>query len=310
LRLLRRLKRGELDVLDVCATPFVHLPPTAFVAWWKRIPAVLTCHEALLAALPEYVRERGNEGRFRATLFVRLLAVIYRLGMALFPNRIAVSLRTARAMEGEGFPARHTVEFGLEPEAIAPAPPEPRAPGEVMRAIYCGRLTPIKGVDQVLSALLPLIDPVPSIRFDIVGEGSERARLEALAAGAREAVTFHGEVSEARKRELLANADVFVLGSPREGFSIATLEAMAQGCAALVVNDPARPNGVLDFVRNGQEGLVVAPGIEPLRAGLRHLLENPPERDVLRRGAWAMAQRYRIEAQAGRWIEACRGTPN
>jgi glycosyltransferase involved in cell wall biosynthesis len=311
LRLLPRLKRGELDVLDVCATPFVHLPAAAFVGRWKRLPTVLTCHEALLAALPEYVRERGNEGRLRAALFVRILALIYRLGMALFPNRIAVSLRTARAMESEGFPARHTVEFGLEPEAIAPEPPAPRAHGDAMRAIYCGRLTPIKSVDQVLAALLPLIGPSPSIHFDIVGEGSERAPLEAMAAGAgaREAVTFHGDVSEARKRELLAGADVFVLGSPREGFSIATLEAMAQGCAALVVNDPARPNGVLDFVRNGREGLVVAPGIEPLRAGLRHLLENHRERDVLRRGAWETAQRYRIEAQARRWIEACGEAP-
>jgi glycosyltransferase involved in cell wall biosynthesis len=308
LRLLFRLKRGELDVLDICATPFVHLPAMAFVAWWKRIPAVLTCHEALLAALPDYVRERGNARRFRAALFVRILTWVYRVGMALFPRRIAVSQRTARAMAVEGFLASATVEFGLEPEAIAPAPPEPRAAGEVLRAISCGRLTPIKSVDLILAALLPLRAEGRLFHLDIVGDGSERARLESRVAeeNAQDVVTFHGELSEARKRELLARADVFVLGSPREGFSIATLEAMAQGCAALVVNDPARPNGVLDFVRDGQEGRVVAPGLEAMRAGLRRLMENEGERESLRRGAWETAQRYRIEQQARRLIDGYR----
>ena len=304
LRLPGRLRRGELDVLDVCATPFVHLAAVALVAWWMRIPAVLTCHEALLAALPDYVRERGH-GRRRSAWTVRLLAAIYRLGLSLFPRRIAVSLRTAAALEAEGFPAKDTVEFGLEPDAIAEAPPVRRPAGVPIRAIYCGRLTPIKSADQMLAALLPLRGEAPAFHLDLVGDGSERARLESLvaAAGAQDSVTFHGEVTEARKRELLAAADVFVLASAREGFSIGTLEALAQGCAALVVNDPARTNGVLDFVRNGESGLVVAPGAEALREGFRHLLENHAEREKLRQGAWKMAQRYRIQAQAERLME-------
>ena len=89
-----------------------------------------------------------------------------------------------------------------------------------------------------------------TFRFDIVGGGGERARLEEMVARARERrlrYLFHGELSEEDKRALLARSEVFVLSSPREGFSIATLEAMAQGCAALVVSDPARPNGALRF---------------------------------------------------------------
>ncbi len=308
LRLLTRVRRGELNVLDVCATPFVHLPVVACVAWWKRIAVGLTCHEALLAALPDYVRERGAASRWRSTLTVRGLALVYRLGMSLFSRRIAVSLRTARGLEEEGLPARHTVEFGLEPEAIATEPPAPRPPGDPVRAIYCGRLTPIKSVDIILAALLPLRGTAPSFHLDLVGDGSERARLGLMVAeaGAQDMVTFHGEVSEERKRTLLAAADVFILGSPREGFSIATLEAMAQGCAALVVNDSARPNGALDFVHHGKEGLVVAPGVDSMRAGFRQLLGDQGERDKLRRGAWEVARRYRIHAQAERLLAALR----
>jgi glycosyltransferase involved in cell wall biosynthesis len=305
LKMLARLKRGELDILDVCATPFLHLPVAAFVARAKGIPTILTCHEALLAALPDYVRERGSDGPL-ASFLQDTLAFIYRLGMGLYPNRLAVSQRTAHALATECFPSFETVEFGLEPETIAPSLSVPRASGEPVRLIYCGRLTPIKSVDQTLAALLPLRGAVPPFHFHIVGEGSERAALERMVAqaSAGDLVTFHGEVSETEKRSLLAAGDVFVLSSPREGFSIATLEAMAQGCAALVVSDPARPNGALDFVRPELEGLIVAPGVESLREGLRRLIEESAERETFRRTAWETSQSYRIERQTERLVEA------
>ena len=304
LKMLVRVKRGELDILDVCATPFLHLPVVAFVARMKRIPTILTCHEALLAALPDYVRERGNDGALASPL-QDTLAFIYRLGMGLFPKRLAVSQRTAHALATECFPSFETVEFGLEPEAIAPSRPVPRAAGEPVRLIYCGRLTPIKSVDQTLVALLPLRGAPPPFHFHIIGEGNERAALERMVADANagDLVTFHGEVSEDAKRALLASSDIFVLSSPREGFSVATLEAMAQGCAALVVSDPARPNGALDFVRPELEGLCVAPGVESMRAGLQRLIENGAEREAFRRTAWETSQSYRIERQAERLAE-------
>jgi glycosyltransferase involved in cell wall biosynthesis len=308
LRLLARVKRGELDVLDVCATPFLHLPAVALVARLRRIPVILTCHEALLAELPAYVQERGQQSAMHGALSVRVLARIYRTGMGLFPHRLAVSQRTARALATEGFPARATVEFGLEPESIAPEPPRPAPPVEPVSLISCGRLTPIKSVYRTLQALLALRGKTRPFHFHVVGEGSERARLQQIVAdaGARGEVTFHGEVSEARKRELLARSEIFVLASPREGFSIATLEAMAQGCAALVVSDPGRPNGALDFVRHEKEGLVVAPGVEALSQGLRRLIEDEAGRQAFRRAAWETARGYRIEEQAVRLSEVYR----
>jgi glycosyltransferase involved in cell wall biosynthesis len=190
---------------------------------------------------------------------------------------------------------------------MTPQPPEPRPSGEPVRLIYCGRLTPIKSVAQTIDALLPLRGQTARpFHLDIVGEGSERPRLEQMTAEAKagDVVTFHSEVSEVRKRELLARADVFVLASPREGFSVATLEAMAQGCAALVVSDPNRPNGVLDFVRAGREGLCVAPGVGNLRAGLRRLIDDAAEREAFRQAAWTTAQAYRVDEQARRLLAA------
>jgi glycosyltransferase involved in cell wall biosynthesis len=305
-RLFWKLRPGELDALDVCATPFLHLPLVAWIARARRIPVLLTCHEALLAGLPAYVRERGHTGAFSGAIMLRFVTALYRRGMGAFSQRLAVSQRTAAAMEKEGFPAVGTVEFGLEPEVFSAAPPGPRPENEPARFVYCGRLTPIKSVEQSVRALLALRAEGVRVHFDIIGEGSERGGLEELVQNDA-AFTFHGEISEEKKRALLAANEIFILSSPREGFSIATLEAMAQGCGALVVSDPARPNGALDFVQPGEGGMCVMPGPDAMREGLRQLAADPALRIKLRRGARAAAERYRIEAQTEKLERLFRG---
>jgi glycosyltransferase involved in cell wall biosynthesis len=305
LRLFSKLRECELDVLDVCATPFLHLPIAAYLARKKDLPLSVTCHEALLASLPEYVKERGHRGKWRERIFTRLLTAIYRKGMEAEPEKIAVSYGTADAMEKEGYPAEGVVEFGLEPEAFSSQMPVERPAFLPVRFVFCGRLTPIKQVDQTIAALLSLRESGAAFHFDVIGGGSERAALEKQVetAKAEEAFTFHGELSEKEKRAILFASDVFVLSSPREGFSIATLEAMAQGCCAIVVNDPRRPSGALDFVQDREQGIVVEPGVQPLREAMERLLTKPEFLLRLRRAAWTTAHGYQIERQALRLEE-------
>ncbi len=309
-RLFWKLRPGELDALDVCATPFLHLPLVAWIARARRIPVFLTCHEALLAGLPAYVRERGHRGALAASLMLRFVTALYRSGMGSFRQRLAVSQRTAAAMEKEGFPAVAVVEFGLEPDVFSAGPAGPLPEDEPARFIFCGRLTPIKSVENSVRALLALRAEGVLFHFDIIGEGSERPALEELVhqARAKKAFAFYGEISEHAKRVLLARNEFFLLSSPREGFSIATLEAMAQGCGALVVSDPALPNGALDFVHPGEGGICIAPGLDAMREGLRRLATDRALRLELRRGARAAAERYRIEGQADKLEAVFRST--
>ena len=122
-----------------------------------------------------YVRERGQRGAWRGALVAGLLARIYRTGMGLFPKRLAVSPRTAAALAVEGFPARDTIEFGLETEAIAPEPPAPASAPGPARLIYCGRLTPIKNVEQTVRALAGLRRPHEAVSLSCRG-GGKRTR--------------------------------------------------------------------------------------------------------------------------------------
>ncbi len=103
------------------------------------------------------------------------------------------------------------------------------------------RLFPYKRVDVVIEACnrlgLPLI---------VVGEGTDRKRLEALAGPT---IDFRGWVSEAEKEELVGSARVLV--APQiEDFGIATVEAIASGTPVLAL----RAGGALDIVEDGVNG--------------------------------------------------------
>ena len=103
------------------------------------------------------------------------------------------------------------------------------------RVIAIGRLDSYKRIDWLLhaAATTPSVD-----RIDLVGDGPDRVRLEALARqllSPHQRVEFHGRVNEQRKRQLLAQADVLVLPADRcnEAFGLVQLEAMACGVPSL-----------------------------------------------------------------------------
>lgn len=133
------------------------------------------------------------------------------------------------------------------------------------------RLDPVKDLETLLRALRLLIDMGGRADLDIVGDGPERERLEALSAelGLGSHVTFHGFQRDTPQR--LAKIDIFVLSSLREGTSISILEAMAAGkpiVATAVGGNPA-------LVEDEVNGLLVPPS-DPaaLAQALKRLIED------------------------------------
>lgn len=108
------------------------------------------------------------------------------------------------------------------------------------RLIAIGRLNTYKRFDWLIRAVATT-SAVHSL--DLIGEGPDRLRLEALA---RElmpvscSVRFHGLVTEERKQQLLAKADLLVLPADRcnEAFGIVQLEALACGIPSLAFDLP------------------------------------------------------------------------
>jgi glycosyltransferase involved in cell wall biosynthesis len=142
-----------------------------------------------------------------------------------------------------------------------------------------GRLVPQKDFPTLLKAFAHVHRKHPA-RLLILGEGRERAKLEALVSelGIAEDVSFPG--FEPNPYAFMARASVFVLSSAWEGLPNALIEALACGCPVVSTNCPSGPQEILD---NGAFGPLVPVGDDrALAEAILHTLENPPNAERLR----------------------------
>jgi phosphatidylinositol alpha-1,6-mannosyltransferase len=121
---------------------------------------------------------------------------------------------------------------GVDTEAFVPgATDEPRRVRE-QRAelgwggrqviLTVGRLQRRKGHDAVIEVLPSVVERYPDLLYAIVGDGEERARLEALveARGLQHWVQFRGSVGEQELLRCYQHCEFFVLANRREGVDI------------------------------------------------------------------------------------------
>lgn len=139
-------------------------------------------------------------------------------------------------------------------------------------AMFIGRLIDGKGVADLIEAFARLqgLDAL----LCIVGDGSRRADLEALARrrGLGDHCVFLGYQEEAEALALIRASDVVVNPSYTEGLPTSVLEAALLGRAILASDVGGTP----EVVRDGESALLVPAGdIEALRTGLSALLADP-----------------------------------
>lgn len=156
-------------------------------------------------------------------------------------------------------------------------------------AIAVARLVPAKRLDRFLHALARVRRDGVRLRGRIVGDGPERAALEALArtlALSPDAVTFTGAREDVPR--LVGAADMLVLTSQHEGFPNVLLEAMAARLP--VITTPA--GDAASLVQHGLTGFVVPFDDEAALAGRMAELARSPGM----RREFGAAGRARVEA--------------
>jgi glycosyltransferase involved in cell wall biosynthesis len=123
-------------------------------------------------------------------------------------------------------------------------------PGRKAHILYFGRLSPEKGVDDLLAAMQRL----PAVHLVIAGEGPQRLRLEALSQNlGLSNVSFTGHVSVVALEQLIANSQFTVFPSRAyETMGKSILESYAQGRAVVASDLGSRR----ELVQDGQTGVL------------------------------------------------------
>ena len=196
-------------------------------------------------------------------------------------------------------PARFTIVPGAVD--VGRFTPGERSAGEAPVLLYHGRVDVRKGVLDMLDALAPLAAEGLAFRLLISGIGptyDEAASRIADLDLSRHAV-MTGYVDYDAVPEVYRRADIFVSPTYAEGFSNTILEAMASGLAVV----SCRSVGVVDCIRDGENGLLTDPGdIPALTAALRHVLTDAAERRRLAAAGLAECRRVYSWQAVGRQI--------
>ncbi len=144
------------------------------------------------------------------------------------------------------------IHYGLDalPEPWGENPELPIPDGSPL-LLCVARLAPQKGVDTAIRAL----PSIPDATLLVLGEGPERARLEALAGdlGVSDRVLMPGRVGDVAA--LYRRCDVVVHPARWEGFGLAMLEGMLAGRPVVAADAGSAP----ELVADGMTGLLFPP---------------------------------------------------
>jgi phosphatidyl-myo-inositol dimannoside synthase len=284
---------------------------------WRRRLVVVACHPHLasvavtagrLAGAPVAVWCHGDEVWRPLRPSVRL--ALRRADLVLTPSRFTAKQVTSWArLERDPVVVPHAVPPGFVVRA------RHRVPGRVVAVARMERRDRSKGIDVLLRAWPKVIAGRPEAELIVVGDGSDRARLEraSRSSGSDGRVRFTGRLEDADLRELYRTAAVFALptrarvgvDAAGEGFGLVFAEAAGAGLPVVA----GRSGAVGEVVEEGQTGLLVDP-MDPdaVADAIGSLLDDPKLRARMARNARALAkQRFSYEAFGERMAEVLGG---
>jgi glycosyltransferase involved in cell wall biosynthesis len=289
-RLLRRyIRRHSIQLVHTFDTPSnVFGVPAARLA---RTRVVLSSQRAFRELTPPMGR--------------RLLRVTDRMADAVVVNCQAL----VRHMTGdEGVePGRVLLCYnGIDTEMFQPGPGALRSTVLKDSTLVVGVVSSLraeKRLDLLVEAFARIA--APGVKLVIVGDGPERARIEALAARLSLQPYCHFEPATSAVAGWLRAFDVFVLPSRTEALSNSLMEAMACGCAVVASDIGGNP----ELVTHESTGLLFPSGdSEALAAALSRLAGNRALRaDLGARAAAFIQERFTLARAARRMADIYRG---
>lgn len=258
-------------------------------------PDVILAHTPVpFPAAAAFYASRGSDvsfvltyhaGRLRgSSLALDLLASAYRSSIERWMLDESDRLIAVGPFVRENALAEHRDRVTLVPPGVDTRtfhPDGASAPGKEI--LFVGPLSSSyawKGVDTLWRAFRRIHDRVPSASLKIVGEGDRLAEFEEKAQREGLPVELVGRVPEPDLVGAYREAGVVVLPSTSDAESFGMVLAEANACGRPVV--ASRVGGIPDFVRHGDNGLLVPPGDpDRLADGVSELLLDPERAEAM-----------------------------
>jgi len=272
------------------------------------IPVVATLHHPVTV---DRELERAHAGTLRRNASLRRFYGFIRMQKKVSP-RLRRIITVSESSKGD-----ITAQMGVPPELLAvvpvgvdhtvfrPIPQVAKVPGRLMTTASAD--VPMKGLRHLLEAVAKLRTERP-VDLTVIGKPRDESGAPRLIRelGIEDAVTFVSGVDESRIVELYAEAEVAVVPSLYEGFSLPAIEAMACGVPVVGTTGGAIPEVV---GTDGSTALLVPPADAGALAGaigrllddasLRQRIGDAGRARVMERFTWqacakATAEQYRI----------------
>ncbi len=175
--------------------------------------------------------------------------------------------------------------------------------GKQFLLVYVSRLSHEKRPRDLLEIMASLSSLRQDARLIVAGRGPLKSELEQRAEklSIADTVRFLGYVSEGDKQDLLAAGDLFLMPSPTELQSIATLEAMVRGCAVAALR--SETSAVCEMVQKAGCGLCYGERhTDDAARGISRSLDRPAELRRMKENAIRAARVHDIH-ESGRRLE-------
>ena len=241
----KETRNGRFDVVVDCLNKLPFHSPL-----YSAAPVVALCHHLFGTTAFEQVSWPIAAGVVASEA---LIPLVYRKTAF-----VVISESTQADLVGRGIDARQVEVHhpGIRRPDASAQPIAERGPS----VAYVGRLERYKNVDLLLRAAARVAQQVPDLSLQIIGEGSDRTRLESVATrcGVADRTRFTGFIDDAERDALLARARVCVCPSSKEGWGLTVIEANALGTPNVATDAP----GLRDSVRHDETGFLVAEGDE------------------------------------------------
>lgn len=295
------IKEFQPDVIHIHTIG--EFSPSVLWSFDKKIPAVMTVHgpEGFVRKLLPWQLQASDYrqhsyrqadlkliGRLRTMYFLAVQRPLFLFGMRRLRTIIAPSkfmLETLRA-DVKAAKLLH-IYNGIELSERSPVPHN-------QTILFVGRLEAVKGIAAVVTAMKSITRSHPQARLLIVGDGSERAALEAQVKHDKlKNVTFTGWVTSDKAAAFNQQATMMVIPSVwPENLPTVALEALGTG-RAIVGSDVG---GIPELIQHGSNGFVVRPDDQaPLAEAIMKILSDQKLADKMGAQSAILARNFDIK---------------